>query len=94
MTDTRIASTSSPLPTPRTSWAWLLVAAFIVLLFYPGIMSNDSIASLRQARSFEFNDWHPPVMALIWSVLDRIVEPLVLRIAWGKLMLVGCRRNE
>src|SRR5690606_8819704 len=35
---------------------------------------NDSIASLRQARTLEFTSWHPPIMALIWIPLDRIVE--------------------
>ncbi|TYT27138.1 hypothetical protein FZO89_13200 [Luteimonas viscosa] len=57
----------------RTSLAWLAIAAFFVFLFDPGIMSNDSIASLRQARSLEFNDWHPPLKALIWSLLDRMI---------------------
>ena len=74
-----------------TSWVWLAVAAFIVLMFYPGIMSNDSIASLRQARSFEFNDWHPPVMAMIWSVFDRIVEgPAGMLLAQAALYAYGC----
>lgn len=60
--------------------SWLLVAGVIVVTFYPGIMSNDSLASLKQARTLEFTSWHPPIMALVWSVLDRIVEgpPLML----------------
>ena len=91
MTDTRTAPPVPSRPTTRTSWAWLAVAAFIVLVFYPGIMSNDSIASLRQARSFEFNDWHPPVMAMIWSVLDRIVEgPAGMLLAQAALYAYGC----
>lgn len=57
-----------------TSPAWLAIAAFLVFLFDPGIMSNDSIASLQQARALEFNDWHPPIKALIWSVLDRVIS--------------------
>lgn len=58
----------------RLPLAWVIVAAVIVATFYPGIMSNDSIASLRQARTLEFTSWHPPIMALIWIPLDRIVE--------------------
>lgn len=61
-------------PRPRLPLAWIVVAAIIVATFYPGIMSNDSLASLRQARTLEFTSWHPPIMALIWSVLDPIVE--------------------
>lgn len=49
------------------------IAIALILLFYPGIMSNDSIASLKQARALEFNTWHPPIMALVWAPLDRIV---------------------
>lgn len=58
---------------PRPSLAWIVVALFIVAVFHPGIMSNDSLASLKQARSFEFTDWHPPIMALVWAPLDRII---------------------
>lgn len=56
-----------------TSLCWVLVAAVLVLVFDPGIMSNDSVQSLKQARAFAFTDWHPPVMAILWSVFDRIV---------------------
>jgi|GEM_PF-1140692 len=57
----------------RAHWIWILVAIALFLLFYPGIMSNDSITSLKQARTLEFNDWHPPIMALVWAPVDRIV---------------------
>lgn len=72
-------ATGQPSPLPR---AWLVVALVVVATFYPGIMSNDSTAALAQARAFEFTDWHPPVLALIWSVLDRIVPG-------PALMLIG-----
>ena len=72
-------TTAQPSPVPR---AWLVVALIIVATFYPGIMSNDSTAALAQARAFEFTDWHPPVLALIWSLLDRIVPG-------PALMLIG-----
>lgn len=60
-------------PKTHPSLIWLGITLFLVLLFDPGIMSNDSIASLKQARAFEFTSWHPPIMAIIWSVLDRII---------------------
>jgi hypothetical protein len=57
----------------RISLAWVAVAAFIVVLFDPGIMSNDSIQSLQQARTLQLTDWHPPAMALVWRVLDWMI---------------------
>lgn len=37
--------------------------------FYPGFMSNDSIVQFGMSKSMNFNDWHPPVMAWVWSVV-------------------------
>lgn len=45
-----------------------LAAAWWFLL--PGRMSPDSIAQLTQARSGMFSDDHPPIMALLWRLLD------------------------
>jgi hypothetical protein len=72
------ASQTHPLPAGssdarRTSLAWIAIAAFLVFLFDPGIMSNDSIQSLKQARTLQLTDWHPPIMALAWRVLDSII---------------------
>lgn len=36
--------------------------------FYPGFMSNDSINQFGMSKSMHFNDWHPPIMAWVWSV--------------------------
>lgn len=44
-----------------------------LLVMYPGMMMWDSIDQLLQARSGEFNDWHPPVMSFIWRWLDMAV---------------------
>jgi hypothetical protein len=59
---------------------WLIgylvcVAGFTltVVSFYPGYMSPDSTGQLMQARAWEFNDWHPPLMAAVWGVVDRII---------------------
>lgn len=39
------------------------------LSFYPGIMSTDLSEQLVQAMGKKsFNDWHPPLMALIWKL--------------------------
>ncbi|OHE84978.1 MAG: hypothetical protein A2579_08240 [Lysobacterales bacterium RIFOXYD1_FULL_69_11] len=77
----------------RLTWAWLPVAAVIVAMFYPGIMSNDSHASLEQARTLQFTSWHPPIMALVWAVLDRIVEgPALMLVAQAVLYATACAR--
>lgn len=73
--------------------AWVIVVTVIIAAYYPGVMSNDSIASLEQARSFEFTSWHPPIMALIWSVLDRLIEgPALMLIAQACLYAIACAR--
>jgi hypothetical protein len=65
----------------RVSHAWatsdgrllalLVVAlfAFNVFLHYPGSLNNDSRNQYAEALSGRFTDWHPPVMAWLWSVL-------------------------
>ncbi len=49
----------------------LVIALFAlnVVLHYPGTMSNDSINQYAEAISGRYTDWHPPVMAWLWSVL-------------------------
>ncbi|HEX8146487.1 MAG TPA: hypothetical protein VF591_04710 [Pyrinomonadaceae bacterium] len=44
-----------------------------VIAFYPGYMSPDSIRQLTEGRAWSFTDWHPPLMAAVWGVLDRAV---------------------
>jgi hypothetical protein len=74
-------------------WAWIIVAMIIVAMFYPGVMSNDSLASLKQARTLEFTSWHPPIMALIWSVLDRLVRgPALMLVAQAMLYAVAASK--
>lgn len=40
--------------------------------FVPGALSQDSFSILQQARSWKFEDGHPPLMAVIWWILDGI----------------------
>ncbi|HWP11581.1 MAG TPA: hypothetical protein VNN06_07145 [Ramlibacter sp.] len=42
---------------------------FNVLLHYPGVMSNDAVNQYAEAISGKYTDWHPPVMAWLWSLL-------------------------
>ena len=73
----------------------LCVVGFLlcVVAFYPGYMSPDSAGQLAQARAWQFTDWHPPLMAAVWGLVDRIVPGpsgmLVLQCAayWGAVAL-------
>lgn len=51
--------------------ALLVVALFAVnaLMHYPGTMNNDSITQYSQAIRGRYSDWHPPIMAWLWSWL-------------------------
>ena len=46
--------------------------ALAVAAFYPGYMSPDSTSQLMQARAWDFTDWHPPLMAALWGLVDRV----------------------
>src|SRR5438477_12239953 len=49
---------------------------FLANLFtqYPGVTNWDSDEQYAQAVSGQFNDWHPPIMARLWSVLRLVAE--------------------
>lgn len=43
---------------------------FIWQIYYPGLMSPDSIAQYQQAQGGYFNDWNPPLMSIVlWAVM-------------------------
>jgi hypothetical protein len=81
----------------------MLVAALFALnvaLHYPGAMNSDSINQYKEAVSGHYTDWHPPVMAWLWSVLRHVGDGpgplLVLHLAcyWAGFGLLadGMRR--
>ncbi|HEY5924575.1 MAG TPA: hypothetical protein VIV11_23010 [Kofleriaceae bacterium] len=43
------------------------------LYAYPGLMSPDSFDQLEEARAHFYTDSHPPTMAALWSIVDRII---------------------
>src|SRR5690606_26904053 len=59
---------------PLRWWDLIPVMGFVVcaLAFYPGIMTPDTLDQLAQANAQAFNDWHPPMMAWLWSGLNRV----------------------
>ncbi|HEX7741364.1 MAG TPA: hypothetical protein VF442_02830, partial [Sphingobium sp.] len=39
-----------------------------LLLFWPGIAEYDTIVQYREVASGRYTDWHPPIMARLWSL--------------------------
>jgi hypothetical protein len=75
----------APFPLRRAQWlhatSGRMLLAFVVALFalnlalhYPGAMTNDSINQYAEATSGRYTDWHPPVMAWLWSVLRHLAD--------------------
>lgn len=75
--------------------ACILLLLASLLLFWPGIAEYDTIVQYRQILSHSYDDWHPPIMARLWSVFSfagRSAAPLlILQIAgyWLGLGLLG-----
>jgi hypothetical protein len=51
--------------------------ALAIATFYPGQLTVDGAMQLTEARSGVYYDWHPPLLARIWSVLDAIAPGTV-----------------
>lgn len=65
----------------RTPATWLqqadvilcvILFGFALYTFYPGFISPDSITQFRQAQSHLWNDHHPPFMAFVWFLVNKI----------------------
>jgi hypothetical protein len=50
--------------------AALALAVLLMFATAPGVLTYDSVAQWRQALSGEYTDWHPPIMAAGWSLLN------------------------
>ncbi|WP_340264261.1 hypothetical protein [Sphingobium mellinum] len=53
---------------------WPIVVALALLLcslllFWPGIAGYDTLTQYQQILAQSYDDWHPPIMARLWSVL-------------------------
>lgn len=88
-------SRSSRLPSYLLLAAVLGGFALTLSLFYPGLTTPDSDFQLMQTRSFTFSDGHPPIMALFWSVMIKLMDgpaPMMLTFAalyWGSFFLLA-----
>ena len=61
--------------TPRRVASGILLAGFAVMLAMnaPGQLSYDSVTQLADGRSGSYNSWHPPLMAFLLGLFDRVV---------------------
>lgn len=64
------------LPETRSTLSALLLGSFLLSMvaWYPGFLEYDSRLQYEQAVSGNYNDWHPPVMARLWSLLLKLED--------------------
>jgi hypothetical protein len=70
----------------------ILAAGWIVFVLYafPGVMTMDSFDQLHEARAWYFTDSHPPAMAALWGIVDRIIRgPFGMLLIQGTCFLAG-----
>src|ERR1700722_16693855 len=61
----------------------------MLALNLPGQMSYDSVSQLYQGRSGLYNSWHPPVMAWLLGLFDRLWRGPALFVAFDAALLLG-----
>lgn len=62
----------------------VLVCLLLWVVFFPGLMSTDSMVQYGEALTGQYRDWHPPLMSILLHLV------LVLRGGLGTLMLAQC----
>src|ERR1700758_3062038 len=77
--------------TPRRIASAILVLGFAVMLAMnaPGQLSYDSVAQLADGRAGFYNSWHPPVMAWLLGLFDRLVPGTLLVLIFPGLLLLS-----
>jgi len=56
-------------PAAAALLAAALLCALMLALWWPGVAMYDSVDQYGQALHGSYDDWHPPIMARLWSVL-------------------------
>ena len=83
--------------TRRQAYGWgsmTIGAVLTYLIFFPGLMSTDSYFQLQQARTGHFNDWWPPIMAWLWSLIEHFIPGpqgffiVIILLYWGGFGLI------
>jgi hypothetical protein len=77
--------------TARRIAAAILLAGFAVMLAMnaPGQLSYDSVSQLADGRAGFYNSWHPPVMAWLLGLFDRLVPGTRLFLIFQSALLLG-----
>ncbi len=71
------------------------LAVLQLLIFWPGVITPDSLAQYGQAVSGHYEDWHPPIMAFLWRQLWMLAPgqaPFLVVDAllyWGGILLLA-----
>ena len=66
------------------------ILALLVIVFYPGYMSPDSISHLEQATGVShLTDWHPPVMTRLWGLLIGVTGHISSMLIFQLVLLVA-----
>ena len=61
----------------------------LIVIFYPGYMSPDSISHLEQATGVaHLTDWHPPVMTRLWGFLIGVTGHISSMLIFQLVLLV------
>ena len=84
MTD-KTPSAQMQLERSRSSAPWA-ISAFLLFgatlaMRFPGVVMYDSVAQYEQAITGTYADWHPPIMARTWALLNHLkggTEPFFL----------------
>lgn len=56
---------------------WTVALALFLINFYfkyPGELGPDSMHQYAQALSGQYSDWHPPIMAWVWSKFLNVID--------------------
>lgn len=80
-----------PLNIKRILFIVLLLCemAFLVGAYWPGAMSIDSISQYEQAVTHTYEDWHPPIMAWVWSCFILVYKGPIPMLLFHTFMLFG-----
>lgn len=65
-----------------------LQCGLFLLIYYPGIMSYDSIVQWQQARSMQLDDWHPVFHTLILKVATEFWKSPAAFVIFQSLLMI------
>jgi len=69
------------------------IAGFVVdlIAFHPGFLNYDSFVQYKEALAGQYTDWHPPVMAAFWRMLNFIDNgPLLMLVFQLSCLWISC----